>query len=97
MKLGLFMMPLHPPGRILAESYDEDLGLIKHADQVGFSEVWVGEHMLLPWENMPDPQLFIARALGEKSIHVSYFLGGRWARERQTRTIYVARVVQHRA
>ena len=65
MKLGLFMMPLHPPGRTLSESYDEDLGLIKHADQVGFSEVWVGEHMLLPWENMPDPQLFIARALGE--------------------------------
>ena len=31
MKLGLFMMPLHPPGRTLSESYDEDLGLIKHA------------------------------------------------------------------
>lgn len=65
MKLGLFMMPLHPAGRVLAETYQEDLELVCHADQLGFSEVWVGEHMLLPWENMPTPELFIARALGE--------------------------------
>ena len=65
MKFGLFMMPLHPPGRPPAETYDEDLDLVRRADRLGFSEIWVGEHMMLPWENMPTPELFIARALGE--------------------------------
>ena len=65
MKIGLFMMPLHPPGRIHAETYDEDLEVISLADRLGFSEAWIGEHFLLPWENMPSPELFIARALGE--------------------------------
>lgn len=65
MKFGLFMMPLHPPGRPIAETYDEDLELVRLADQLGFSEIWIGEHMMLPWENMPTPELFIARALGE--------------------------------
>ncbi len=35
------------------------------ADRLGFSEAWVGEHMTLPWENIPSPELFIARASGE--------------------------------
>ena len=65
MKLGLFMMPLHPPHRLHAETYDEDLELVRRADRLGFSEIWVGEHLQLPWENMPTPELFIARALGE--------------------------------
>ena len=65
LKFGLFMMPLHPPGRPPAETYDEDLELVRRADRLGFSEIWVGEHMMLEWENMPTPELFIARALGE--------------------------------
>ena len=64
MKLGLFCMPLHPPGRLHAETYDEDLEMIARADKLGFSEVWIGEHFILPWENIPAPDLFIARALG---------------------------------
>ena len=64
MKLGLFMMPLHPPGRPHAEAYDEDLRAIELADRLGLSEAWIGEHFLLPWENMPAPDLFISRALG---------------------------------
>ena len=31
---------------------------------MGFDEAWIGEHYLLPWENMPAPDLFISRALG---------------------------------
>ena len=34
------------------------------ADDLGYSETWVGEHFNVPWENMPSPELFIARALG---------------------------------
>ena len=65
MQLGLFMMPLHPPTRPPFETYDEDLELIRRADKLGFTEIWIGEHMSLPWENIPNPELFIARALGE--------------------------------
>ena len=64
MNIGLFMMPLHPPGRLHADTYDEDLELLAFADDLGYSEAWIGEHFLLPWENMPGPDLFIARALG---------------------------------
>ena len=64
MELGLFLMPLHYPHRPHFETYEEDLELMAHADRLGFSETWVGEHFTLPWENMPSPELFIARALG---------------------------------
>ena len=64
MDLGLFLMPLHRPERPHAETYEEDLDLMAHADRLGYTETWVGEHFTLPWENMPSPELFIARALG---------------------------------
>ena len=64
MKLGLFNMPLHPPGRLHADTYDEDLELMALADEYGYSEAWIGEHFTTEWENMPAPDLFIARALG---------------------------------
>ena len=63
MEIGLFLMPLHPPDRLHWETYDEDLALMSYADQLGFSETWIGEHYTLPWENMPCPELFIAGAL----------------------------------
>ena len=37
---------------------------MEHADKLGYSEAWIGEHFTLPWENMPSPELFIAGALG---------------------------------
>lgn len=64
MKLGLFLMPLHRPERPHADTYEEDLELMAYTDELGYSETWVGEHFTLPWENMPSPELFIARALG---------------------------------
>ena len=64
MKLGLFLMPLHYPDRAHADTYQEDLELVEYADGLGYAETWVGEHFNLPWENMPSPELFIARALG---------------------------------
>ncbi len=38
MQFGLFMMPLHPPYRTYADSYDRDLDLIVKADQQGYTE-----------------------------------------------------------
>ncbi len=53
MEFGLFMMPLHPPYRSYADSYDRDLDLLVEADRLGFHEVWIGEHMTERWENVP--------------------------------------------
>jgi alkanesulfonate monooxygenase SsuD/methylene tetrahydromethanopterin reductase-like flavin-dependent oxidoreductase (luciferase family) len=62
MQFGLFMMPLHPPHRSYADSYDRDLNLIVKADQLGFTEAWIGEHITERWENAPCPDLLIAKA-----------------------------------
>ena len=62
MQFGLFMMPLHPPHRSYADSYDRDLDLIVKADQLGYTEAWIGEHITERWENAPAPELLIAKA-----------------------------------
>lgn len=64
MEFGLFMMPLHPPHRTYADSYDRDLSLIVKADQLGYTEAWIGEHITERWENAPAPELLIAKASG---------------------------------
>ena len=63
MQFGLFMMPLHPPHRAFADAYDRDIAQIVLADQLGFREAWVGEHLTERWEMAPAPDLLIAKAL----------------------------------
>jgi len=63
MDFGLFMMPLHPPHRTFADSYDRDVAQIVLAYQLGFREAWVGEHLTERWENAPAPDLLLAQAL----------------------------------
>ena len=63
MKLGLFQMPFHFPHREPYEAWERDLDLLVLADQLGYSEAWIGEHTTLPWENVPVPELIIAQAL----------------------------------
>lgn len=64
MRLGYFMMPLHPPGCDVAGAMEQDLEQIVFLESLGFEEVWVGEHFTSRWENLPCPDLFIAKALG---------------------------------
>ncbi len=63
MDLGLFMMPLHPPSRPLADTLDEDLELLVEADRLGYTEAWIGEHQTLAWEPITAPDIFIGKAL----------------------------------
>ena len=65
MNFGLFMMPLHPPHRSFADSYERDVAQIVLADALGFREAWVGEHLTERWENAPAPDLLIAQALAQ--------------------------------
>jgi alkanesulfonate monooxygenase SsuD/methylene tetrahydromethanopterin reductase-like flavin-dependent oxidoreductase (luciferase family) len=64
MRLGYFAMPLHPPGADPAQTMEDDLEQLVTLDRLGFAEAWIGEHFTAEWENIPCPDLFIARALG---------------------------------
>src|SRR6195256_5041150 len=63
MKLGIFLMPSHPPERGLKAGQDWDLEVIRTADRLGYTEAWIGEHFPAPWEPNPAPDLLIAQAL----------------------------------
>jgi alkanesulfonate monooxygenase SsuD/methylene tetrahydromethanopterin reductase-like flavin-dependent oxidoreductase (luciferase family) len=63
MKLGLFMMPMHPVGRDLTEILEEDMQTVLHADRVGFDEVWVGQHYACCSEPISSPLTFLAAAI----------------------------------
>ncbi len=63
MKLGVFMMPLHPPEKSRTQCFDEDIELVVLADELGFSEAWVGQHHSVAWEPIPANDLFIANVL----------------------------------
>ena len=63
MKLGLFLMPSHPPERSTWDAHQWDLDCLEMADRYGLSEAWIGEHFTAPWEPVPTPDLLIAQAL----------------------------------
>ena len=63
MKLGLFLMPSHPPERSTWDAHQWDLDCLEMADSYGLSEAWIGEHFTAPWEPVPTPDLLIAQAL----------------------------------
>jgi alkanesulfonate monooxygenase SsuD/methylene tetrahydromethanopterin reductase-like flavin-dependent oxidoreductase (luciferase family) len=65
MRYGMFIMPFHSPKKPLAQCYDEDLELIVQAEELGFTEFWIGEHHTMKYENIVMPEIFIGRALGE--------------------------------
>ena len=58
-------MPFHAQKKTPGQCYDEDLELIVRAEELGFSEFWIGEHHTMKYENIVMPEIFIARALGE--------------------------------
>ena len=60
MKLGTFMMPLHPPGRIATETLAEDREAILLADALGYVEAYVGEHVTDLSENVTSSLMFLA-------------------------------------
>lgn len=60
MDLGLFMMPLHDPGRPFGEVLAEDREAILLAEELGFAEAWVGEHYSCATEPIPSPLQFMA-------------------------------------
>jgi len=60
MRLGTFMMPLHPPTREPWRTYAEDREAILLADKLGYREALVGEHVTDLAENVTSCCMFLA-------------------------------------
>ena len=65
MRLGYFTMPLHPLERVLAETLQEDRETIIYADQLGFYDAFVGEHLTDKAENVTNSLIFLASIIGQ--------------------------------
>jgi alkanesulfonate monooxygenase SsuD/methylene tetrahydromethanopterin reductase-like flavin-dependent oxidoreductase (luciferase family) len=63
MRLGMFMMPVHPPTRAFADTLAEDEEKSLYADKLGFDEMWLGEHFSATTEPIPSPLMFLASLL----------------------------------
>lgn len=74
MRCGYFMMPLHPPSSLLADTIDMDLRQIELLEGMGYAEAWVGEHFTHAWENIPVPEMFIAAAL-QRTRRITFGIG----------------------
>jgi alkanesulfonate monooxygenase SsuD/methylene tetrahydromethanopterin reductase-like flavin-dependent oxidoreductase (luciferase family) len=60
MKLGIFMMPVHPLHRDPTVTLREDRETVILADQLGFHDVFIGEHLTDRAENITNSLLFLA-------------------------------------
>ena len=60
MKLGFFTMPIHPLGKDWRQSLREDREAFILADELGFVEGYVGEHVTDAAENITSCAMFIA-------------------------------------
>jgi alkanesulfonate monooxygenase SsuD/methylene tetrahydromethanopterin reductase-like flavin-dependent oxidoreductase (luciferase family) len=60
MQLSYFTMPLHPPGRDYSATLAEDRAAILLADELGFSEAFVGEHVTDRAETITSCLIFLA-------------------------------------
>jgi len=62
MKFGIFMAPFHRVGENPTLALKRDLQLIEKLDELGYDEVWIGEHHSYARELIADPFIFIAAA-----------------------------------
>ena len=69
MKLGMFMMPMHALHRSHTETLREDREAVILADQLGFHDAFVGEHLTDKAENVTNSLQFLATLIhSTKSI-----------------------------
>jgi limonene 1,2-monooxygenase len=62
LQFGSFLAPHHPVGEHPTLQFRRDLDLAEHLDQLGFDELWVGEHHSSGWEMIASPEMFLAAA-----------------------------------
>src|SRR6185436_15901629 len=62
-KLGMFTMPFHHPDRDYASILAEDQEAVILADQLGFTEAYIGEHFSSWSERITSPLIFLASVI----------------------------------
>lgn len=65
MKLGMFMMPVHPLHRNPTQTLQEDRQAVILADRLGFHDVFIGEHLTDRAENVTNSMLFLATLISD--------------------------------
>ena len=65
MRLGYFTMPVHPMHRNWAETLKEDREAIILADQLGFYDAFMGEHLTDKAENITNSMIFNASLISD--------------------------------
>jgi len=65
MQIGMFQTPFMAPERTAKQVFDWAVRQAVVADELGFSEYWLGEHATLNWEGIPNPELVIAAAAAQ--------------------------------
>ena len=66
MNLGFFTMPIHPLGKDWRQSLREDREAFLLADELGFTEAYVGEHVTDRAENITSCIAFVAWIAGAR-------------------------------
>ena len=72
--LGLFTMPFHHPARDYTTILQEDQDAIVLADQLGFTEAFVGEHFSSWSERITSPLIFLA-TLASRTKQIKFGTG----------------------
>lgn len=62
LRSGVFLAPYHADDESPTLQLRRDLDLAVHLDDLGFDELWVGEHHSASFETIGSPELFIAAA-----------------------------------
>src|SRR3954467_9550155 len=60
MRLGYFTMPVHPMHRDWSQTLQEDREAVILADELGFHDAFVGEHLTDKAENVTNSFIFLA-------------------------------------
>jgi limonene 1,2-monooxygenase len=69
LEFGIFMAPFHRVRENPTLAFQRNLELISWLDELGYDEVWVGEHHSGGWETIASPEMFLAAA-GERTQRI---------------------------
>ena len=69
LRFGVFLAPFHPLPHNPTLSLEQDLEAVQVLDQLGFHEVWIGEHHSGGLEIIASPEVFIAAA-AQRTKHI---------------------------
>lgn len=69
MKIGIFSQPIHPTSRPLVDCYEADQARVVLADELGFSEAFIGEHHTCAAEPVTSPLMLLAGVI-EKTKNI---------------------------